>query len=169
MFYALDNIYRKLYQNNPRYSVLELDTTHILLWLQQQIKSTNLSDAIAIYNELSEAVKSLQEIQIPMSFIERFCLAKLSEKIQAAYAVNVAEAYALAYIVFNSPIDLHTIYFKLGTSGLLVPTLINNEKVQDIEAIAKFIIDNLQQTNLITIAGLYVSLGREFDQTCLKL
>jgi hypothetical protein len=149
MINTIQIIYNRLYQANPRsHTYDDWDTAQVMRLLNEKSKIDPKED---IYRELILKISQLKTKTITQSFIERFCLAKLSEAILEEYPVNVAEAYVLAYIMLNKPTDMNGMYFKLGTSGLLGSTLINGEMISDIEAVAKFIITSLQEAELLII------------------
>jgi len=149
MIHTIQIIYNRLYQANPRsHTYDDWDSAQVMRLLNEKSKIDPKED---IYRELILKISQLKTKTITQSFIERFCLAKLSEAILEEYPVNVAEAYVLAYITLNKPTDINGMYFKLGTSGLLGPTLINGEMISDIEAVAKFIITSLQEAELLII------------------
>jgi len=149
MIHTIQIIYNRLYQANPRsHTYDDWDSAQVMRLLNEKSKIDPKED---IYRELILKISQLKTKTITQSFIERFCLAKLSEAILEEYPVNVAEAYVLAYITLNKPTDINGMYLKLGTSGLLGPTLINGEMISDIEAVAKFIITSLQEAELLII------------------
>lgn len=149
MIHTIQIIYNRLYQANPRsHTYDDWDSAQVMRLLNEKSKVDPKED---IYRELILKISQLKSKTITQSFIERFCLAKLSEAILEEYPVNVAEAYVLSYITLNKPTDINGMYFKLGTSGLLGPTLINGEMISDIEAVAKFIITSLQEAELLII------------------
>ncbi len=150
MVKTLKIIYNRLYQPYPRsQSYDELDTAQVIRFLDEKLK---IDPQEEIYQELILQITKLRSKDISPAFIERFCLAKISNAILDEYAVNVAEAYVLSYILLNDPTDIGVMYFKLGTSGLLNPTLIAGERIEDIEAIAKFIITSLQEADLLKVS-----------------
>jgi len=142
MLQALQIIYNRLYDNLP---TTELDSKQVIRFLNEKLKI----DSNQYYSDLSKQILTLKCKTIRPLFIERYCLSKLSEYILTEYPVNIAEAFALAYILLNKPVDINTLYFKLGTSGLLTPTIIRGEKIEDIEAIAQFVITSLLDADLI--------------------
>ncbi len=159
MIIPLQNIYSNLYQHSSK--LTELDANFVYDWLRMHIGSSK--EYSAPYQELLEQAQELHQTLIPVSFFEKFCLSKLSGLILSQYPVNIAEAYTLAFIILNDEVSLTDLYFKLGTSGLLSPTLIKGEVIQDIEAVAKFALQSLQDAKLIAIIGHWAHLGKNFE------
>jgi hypothetical protein len=161
MIQALQTIYNRLYQPNPRsYDFDDLHTSQVLRYLEIKEQVNSQDD---YYRQLAVEICKLKTPTFSPVFIERFCLAKLSAFILAEYELNVAAAYALAYVTLNKPTDLNNMYFKLGTSGLLGPTTIKNEKITDVEAISGFIISSLREAELLSISdGRWLKPGKKF-------
>jgi len=161
MIQALQSIYNRLYQPNPRsYDFDDLHTSQVLRFLEIKEQASPRYD---YYRQLAIEICKLKTPTFSPAFIERFCLAKLSAAILAEYEINVAAAYALAYITLNKPTDLNNIYFKLGTSGLIGPTNIYNSKITDVEAISGFIINGLREAELVAISdGRWLRPGKKF-------
>lgn len=150
MMQAIQTIYNRLYQPTPRSETYdELNTTQVLRFLEIKEK-VNPRDTV--YRELAIEVAKLRCAEIPPAFIERFCLAQIARLVLAEYDLNIAQAYTLAYVMLNKPTDLNSMYFKLGTSGLLSPTVIGGQKIQDVEAIAGVVINSLHRLELLTIS-----------------
>jgi len=149
MMKTVQLIYNHLCQVDPHQSSYdELDSAQAMRFLSEKTKLNPKEDT---YRELLLQISALKVKHIPFSFVERFCLAEISNQILSEYAVNVAEAYVLSYVLLNDPTDMNGMYFKLGTSGLLSPTLINGVRIADVEAIAQFIITSLKEAELLLI------------------
>lgn len=150
MIKTIQSIYNRLYQPYPRSQTYDdLDSAQVMRYLNEKLTINPKED---IYRELILQISKLRSKDIQPAFIERFCLSKISNVILDEYAVNVAEAYVLSYVLLNDPTDIGGMYFKLGTSGLLGPTLIKGELIADVEAVAKFIITSLHEADLLKIS-----------------
>lgn len=158
---ALQIIYDRFYTNNPSASTHDLNTDQVIRFLQEKSK---LDTGTIAYNEMISAVSSLKSKEIPPSFIELSCIAKIANQLIDIYPINIAEAFILGYLILNEIVLLSTLYFKLGISGLITPTIINGTKIQDVEAIAQFMINSLKEVELIAITeNDNVMLGKQFS------
>jgi hypothetical protein len=156
---TIQSIYERLYVANPTVND-ELSIQYALRFISDLL----INDAEnATLKRLACDISRLKAKTFPRIFIERFCIGVLSEHIFERYAVNVAEAYAIGYVLLTKPIELHTLYFKLGTSGLISTALINGERIQDPEAIAQFLIKSLTDAEIIKFTeNKLVVLGKNF-------
>ncbi len=149
MIRTLQIIYNRFYNGNARSTLDTLDAAQVIRFLNEKVK---IEPSQEIYGDLIVRISKLKTKTIEPIFIERYCLAKLSDAILAEYSVNVAEAYTLAYVSLNKPTDIGGMYFKLGTSGLLGTTMIDGERITDIEAVAKFVVSSLHKAGLLIIS-----------------
>ena len=159
MFNTIKTIYNQLYKPTaPRGFDLHIDQAVKILLEKERVEPTN-----AIYRELIVKLSSFKVRKIDPLFIERFCLSKLSSRILEQYPVNIVEAFVLAYLLLNNPMHINTLYFQIGVSGLISPTIINGQRVQDVEAIAQFVLKSLQEAELISFSDqTWVELGDKF-------
>lgn len=146
MLHDLQVIYDTLY-NGPLCIASNLKYLDVVKFLvERDNKKPN-----SVYNELLIKVKKLKSSDIDPVFIERFCLAKITNEVLDLYPVNIAEAYVVSYVLLNKNVGITTLYFKLGHSGLLTPALINGERVENTETISTFIVKSLYDADLIKI------------------
>lgn len=160
MISALAIIYSRLYR-----TIAESKQEATVLSVPQAIQFLNTKQAIdphnVYYAALISEVVSLKAHYIEPIFVERFCLARLSEVIMMDYPINVAEAFALSFVLLNSPVDKHYLHFKLGYSGLLNPMKINGKLIEDVEAISQFVLRSLYDAELINVKEDFVLPGPE--------
>ena len=157
---TVQTIYERLYVANPTTND-ELSTEYALRFVSDLLITDPTNNVL---RRLSVDICYLKVKTFPRVFIERFCIGILSEYILNQYAVNVAEAYILGYVLLNKPIELNILYFKLGTAGLVSSALINGTRIQDPEAVAQFLIKSLTDAELIrTTENKFVVLGKNFS------
>ena len=152
MFRTIQIIYERLHSQvsfaNPMGGSVDVLSEQAVRFLEAKSQIDNN----AIYAELIKSICALKTYRLPTNFIERFCLGKISDHLLNIYPLNIAEAYVLGYVMLNRITELPIIFLKLGTSGLIkIPTLINGSRVQDIEAIAQFIIKSLTDAKLLKV------------------
>lgn len=159
MIPALEYIYMALYEDAPSVTDPLLCQKAIKI-LRDRFETTK----DPIYHELLITLNSFSATQdIPVFFIEKFCLSKLSDKILERYPVNIAEAFVISYILLNRYVDVNSLYLKLGNSGLLTPTLINGVITKDVEDIAHFVVKSLIDGELITLTdNNHLIVGKKF-------
>jgi hypothetical protein len=159
MITTILGLYERLFITNPNTK----DKSSVKYACDYLVERIKLDLTEPIYRELLQKIVSLKVDELPPMFIERYCLGKLSDHILTVYPVNVAEAFILSYVILNKPVPLDILYFKLGASGLLAPSLINGVKVLDIEAVAAFLIKSLNDAEMIkTTESQYVVIGKCF-------
>lgn len=158
MLNTLKLIYEKLCRSYQA-SNTDVLTTDVLRLLKDKSKA---EPEQVLYKDLIVQISELKSPTVTLLFIERYCLSKLSDKILEQYAVNVAEAFTLSFILLNKPVELSNLYFKLGNSGLLGPTLINGQKISDVEAVAEFVISSLEKVKFITVYEKWATVGPAF-------
>ena len=160
MIRTILGLYERLFIANPNSNKDKLSSKYACEYLVERVK-LHLTEPI--YRDLLQQIVSLKTSELPPFFIERYCLGKLSDRILETYPVNIAEAYILAYVILNKPVPSDILYFKLGTSGLLAPSLINGKMITDIEAVAAFLIKSLSDAEMIKITDNgYVIIGKCF-------
>lgn len=163
MLRTLQIVYDKFYLDyNFKPSVCDtLKTDQVLRFLAEKSK---IDPSNTIYNELIKKIINLKTKEIDPIFVERFCISKLSEKILQIYPVNIAEAFVLGYVLLNTTIAANLVYFKLGNSGLLAPTVIDGVRITDIEAVSQFLIKSLSDAELISLNdNRCVTIGKKFS------
>lgn len=140
----LSIIYNNLYvKEDPSYNF-----DNIKKYLLFKIKET-AENSESYYNDLLIQINSLSNLD--RRFIEQYCLSKISNIVIDQYAVNIAEAYVIAFVLLNSPASVFLVCFKLGNSGLLTTTNIKGTKITDIDALANYVLKSLQDAKLIKI------------------
>lgn len=148
MIRTIQIIYDRLSHAHSMKTVGEIESAQAIRFLSEKSKIDPTNE---VYHQLISQISKFRDKYVPTGFIERFCLGKISEFILSKYPINIAEAFVVSYVILNAPIKLDTLYFKLGTSGLISPTIINGVRVEDIEAIAQFVIKSLIDAELIKI------------------
>jgi hypothetical protein len=157
---TIEDIYHSLYFRMQRTFGDELPTQEVLKFVGERLKTHPDNNTLKQFQ--IEIINLKAKIISPI-FVERFCLQKLSNYILDAYAVNVAEAFILGYIVLNKPVEINSLYFKIGMSGLVGPTVVRGERISDIEAISQFLIKSLTDAQLINVTdNQLVLLGKQF-------
>lgn len=156
---TIQTVYEKLYVANPTVND-ELQAQYALRFISDLLITDPTNNTL---RRLAVDVSNLKAKTFSRTFIERFCIGVLSEYILDKYAVNVAEAYAIGYVLLAKPIELNILYFKLGSSGLISNALINGQRVQDPEAIAQFLLKSLTDAELLKFTeNKLVVLGKNF-------
>lgn len=122
-----------------------------------------------LFRELRDQVRALRAREIPVAYIENYCIGKLSQHILATYPLNIGEAYVLSYVLLEKFPKTEMVFHKLGYSGLLSPTIIKGELVADIERVSTHIIDSLLSEKLLeAMDNGYLHIGPAFELEGMK-
>jgi hypothetical protein len=160
MMKSLEHIYYRLHGGATRSASGITSTADAMKYLlgQRELHPTN-----GLYRRLISDINRLRETYLPSGFIERFCIGQLSEYILLKYPLNIAEAYLLSYLLLVKHADIHSVYYKLGNSGLIGHTQINGVMITDVEAVSQFMMKSLANAELImmTDSG-HVLRGKNF-------
>lgn len=148
MLAALQIIYNRLVVNNPKALSEPLETEQVLRFLEEKSK---IDPANIYYLALINQIIELKSKKVDPVFVERFCLARLSDQILLEYPVNIAEAFVIAFVLLNGRVEKNLLHFKLGYSGLIAPTVIKGNKINDVEAIAQFILNSLYESEILKL------------------
>lgn len=145
-------IYEKLFTSSSQVISVQEATRY----LKYQI---NLGGHTFHYRELMETL--LERNSVSPGFIERFCLSKCAECVLEQHSLNIASAYAVAYIMLNRPTSHSVLHFKIMGSGLLSTIESKDVKITDIEEISKFVINDLVDKELLHLTdNNFILLGK---------